>query len=49
MITEELEERLLQAVVIIEKLLINRTPEVESIARNFIEDNGQDLNLLNGN
>ena len=47
MITEELEERLMQAVAIIESLLNNPTHETIKIAKNFIEENGQDFNLLN--
>lgn len=46
MITEELEEKLMQAVAIIEKLLNNPTSETIKIAENFVEENGQDMNLL---
>ncbi|MDB5288556.1 MAG: hypothetical protein JWR05_3505 [Mucilaginibacter sp.] len=47
MITEELEERLMQACAIIERLLDNPSDGLEVVARNFIEENAQDLNLLN--
>ena len=47
MIIEELEERLLQAVTIINHLLNSPTEETIKIAQNFIEENGEDLNLLN--
>lgn len=47
MITEELEEKLMQAVAIIEKLMDNPTEETIKVAQNFVEENGQDLNLLN--
>lgn len=46
MITEELEEKLMQAVALIEKLLDNPTEETIKIAQNFAEENGQDMNLL---
>jgi hypothetical protein len=42
MIPIELEERLIQAVTIIEKLLVNPTPELLSIAKGFVEENKQD-------
>lgn len=46
MIEIELEEKLMQAVTIINDLLNNPTSETIKIAENFIEENGQEINLI---
>ncbi|ASU34378.1 hypothetical protein [Mucilaginibacter xinganensis] len=46
MLEIELEEKLMQAIAIIESLLNNPTAETIKIAQNFVEENGQEINLI---